>query len=82
MTDPEVAHLEGSKKEGNPFGQSITKELLQQSRKEIADELGGEDEEDEYDYRDSVDQEMNKKKDLSGLKIEIDENEDYEAQNN
>jgi hypothetical protein len=74
-----------SKKEGNPFGQSITKELLQQSRKEIADELGNHDDEDvDGYYRDNADKEtaQNKKKDLSGLKIEIDENEDYEHQNN
>ena len=32
--------FDGNKK-SNPFGQSITRELLQQSKKELADELGG-----------------------------------------
>ena len=55
----------------NPFGKSTTKELLAQSRKEIAeDDL----------HTDSKDGPgVNKKKNLA---IEIDENIDYEEQNN
>lgn len=56
------------KKGANPFGQSITKELLQQSKKEIADELS------DIDMKGAA-----KTKDL---KIEIDEDADYEKQNN
>lgn len=74
----------------NPFGQSITKELLQQSRKEIAAELGGggvEDgeEEDEYEYEEEEEQKEDVAQQVAAkknLEIEIDENSDYEAQNN
>lgn len=52
----------------NPFGQSITRELLQQSKKELAEELEQE--------------EFLPQKGKKHLEIEIDENEDYEAQNN
>jgi len=42
-------HLE--KKNGNMFGQSITKELLAQSRKEIANDLGPESSgDDKFDF--------------------------------
>ena len=56
-------------KSAAPFGQSINKEILQQSRKEIADQLN------------TSPQKADVKPMKKSLQIEIDENSDYEEQN-
>jgi hypothetical protein len=50
--EKEAASGNLEKKNGNMFGQSITKELLAQSRKEIANDLGPHDESSDNDKLD------------------------------
>jgi hypothetical protein len=52
----------------NPFGQSITREILQQSKKDVQNDFGNE--------NSSATGPIKK-----NLEIEIDENDDYNAQN-
>ena len=62
---------DGKKKSDNPFGQSITKELLQQSKKEIDRELHG-----LKDEREDAAKKSKKPK----LEIDIDDGADFEQQ--
>lgn len=61
-------------KRGNPFGQSITKELLQQSKKEIENELNDFDDDQELNLEKELDAKNALKK--PNIAIEIDENAD------
>jgi hypothetical protein len=79
-------HLE--KKNGNMFGQSITKELLAQSRKEIANDLGPHDGSssgnDKLDFHNDHELKQNEHENKKApakknLGIEIDENADYDS---
>lgn len=67
----------GDNVDGNPFGQSITKELLQQSKKEIAADLKEIDQQEEKAQKETAAAPAKK-----NLEIEIDDdNEEYEAIN-
>lgn len=93
--EKEAANGNLEKKNGNMFGQSITKELLAQSRKEIANDLGHNDPESsgdeklDFNLHEKTQEEKEKEAAEASTKpavakknlaIDIDENADYDSQ--